>query len=905
MLYVSSPSRLRLRAENFRGEKGYIYAVDIPLAGENIVTIIGGLPTVMVITNARVKQGNVNVETPTYDIVSGCGAYLGGGKWLYGRILADNSWKLYLWDGATLTDLSSGISSTPYTIAFYNGLAYIGQKDGYFHKYDPNANTFTGINLGLTTGDHISSICGDDLFIYIGTVTGKLKRYDPATGTVDDLTTNINAAKINQLIHNPYNNTIIAILNDGLVVKDSSNRGIVWTPRTANLPLNFPPITSATVEPSTGRITMGNSQGRLIEVSPNWLHCTPLTDNFILPQESVKCLLVTPARLYVDTWISKTSLPPTDGRAHSSTCLIKGKLYYFGGESGGTPTANTYEYTPQTDTWAEKASMPTARWGLIVVAYNYKAYVFGGQTSTGLTNVLEVFEPFVFSPVWNSGVIATGTALDTARNIIIDGNYLYAVSSTSQRLVVYDISNPSSPVQKALVSLGRGAVDIRKKGNYLLISTLGATDGGVDIYDVSNPASPQYVTRVNLGGHTHGMFLLGDYLYVCMHYNDTFVIIDVSNPASPVVKGSITSSTYLNGCHDVWVEAGYAYVTSYLAGTGQYGFTVIDVSNPSSPTIVGYTGENHKNSGIFKVGNYCYVASHSPDTGMRVYDVSNPASPTFIGQFYTEIANLGYWMDDYDSTTLAAVAPADDNLYLIDISSPASPKIITKISAVERPANVAVSGDYFYISTTDSSYNWRIRSFTRTTQWTTKTSMPYSLQGLMAIYLPYDGKIHLFGGYDGSTYTNLHFTYDPATDTYDTTTPAAMPHGRNWATCALINNLIYIIGGYKHNYNDRYDPATNTWTTLAPLPISSLYGAARENPVINGIIYVTHGQDPPSPTYYATVYAYDPSTNTWTQKTTGMNPRDGVACGVTNEILLVIGGRYGSTAYRYSEAYFP
>ena len=333
MLYASSSSRLRLRAENFRGEKGYIYAVDIPLAGENIVTVIGGLPTVILMTNARVKQGNVNVETPTYDIVSGCGAYLGGGKWLYGRILADNSWKLYLWNGTTLTDLSPGISSTPYTIAFYNGLAYIGQKDGYFHKYDPNANTFTGINLGLTTGDHISAICGDDLFIYIGTVTGKLKRYDPATGTADDLTTNINAAKINQLIHNPYNNTIIAILNDGSVLKDSSNRGIDWTARTANLPSDFPPITSATVDPSSGRITMGNSQGKLIEIPPDFSSYIDITNDFALPQEPVKCLLITPGKIYIDTWISKTPLPPTDGRADLSTCLINGKLYCFGGWS--------------------------------------------------------------------------------------------------------------------------------------------------------------------------------------------------------------------------------------------------------------------------------------------------------------------------------------------------------------------------------------------------------------------------------------------------------------------------------------------------------------------------------------------------------------------------------------------
>jgi len=352
-----------------------------------------------------------------------------------------------------------------------------------------------------------------------------------------------------------------------------------------------------------------------------------------------------------------------------------------------------------------------------------KAITITGSSAGSVTNYqirLKVhYSSQGFSQVWDSGNIASGSNTDTDRKILVDGDYLYGVSKDPQKLVIYDISNPSSPVQKSLTSLGRYAIDIRKKGNYLFISTLGATDGGVDVYDVSDPTSPSYVTRLNLGGHCHGMFLSGDYLYVCMHYDDKFQIVDVSDPTNPVAKGSLSGSTYFNGCHDVYVDGNYAYVTNYLSGTGQYGFVVVDVSDKDNPSVVGYTGEGHKNSHIFKVGNYFYVGSHGPDSGLRIYNVNNPSSPSYEGQYFTsEGISFGYWIDDYNSTMLGAVCQGSNRLYLIDISNPTEPSIKTSVlvGSNSNPRYVAITGNYFYVSWTDeSNYEWHIRSYQLTT----------------------------------------------------------------------------------------------------------------------------------------------------------------------------------------------
>ena len=39
----------------------------------------------------------------------------------------------------------------------------------------------------------------------------------------------------------------------------------------------------------------------------------------------------------------------------------------------------------------------------------------------------------------------------------------------------------------------------------------------------------------------------GSYVYVVGHLSDSLVVIDISNPASPVIRGSVVSSSLLEG----------------------------------------------------------------------------------------------------------------------------------------------------------------------------------------------------------------------------------------------------------------------------------------------------------------------------------------------------------------------
>ena len=138
-----------------------------------------------------------------------------------------------------------------------------------------------------------------------------------------------------------------------------------------------------------------------------------------------------------------------------------------------------------------------------------------------------------------------------------------------------------------------------------------------------------------------------------------------------------------------------------------------------------------------------------------------------------------------------------------------------------------------------------------------------------------------------------------------------MPTPRTWGTCAVVNGKIYVIGGYSFstytatNVNEVYDPSTDTWETKTPLP-QALFGITREDPVIDGKIYVTHGLD--GVNFHSSNYMYDPSTDSWEQKSDAAHPRDGAASAVVSGKLYVMGGRAhipGPYGVDYNEVYDP
>ena len=84
-----------------------------------------------------------------------------------------------------------------------------------------------------------------------------------------------------------------------------------------------------------------------------------------------------------------------------------------------------------------------------------------------------------------------------------------------------------------------------------------------------------------------------------------------------------------------------------------------------------------------------------------------------------------------------------------------------------------------------------------------------------------------------------------------------MGTARLGAAGAVFNGKLYVFGGWNGTQNlasvEVYDPATNVWTTLASMPTPRQLSAAG---VVAGIVYIAGGYSATSP--LAILEAYTP-----------------------------------------------
>jgi N-acetylneuraminic acid mutarotase len=97
-----------------------------------------------------------------------------------------------------------------------------------------------------------------------------------------------------------------------------------------------------------------------------------------------------------DRWTAKAPVPV--GLHHVGIGVAGGRLYVIGGyrQSGLSvwhPVATVYAYDPDTDTWEERAPMPTARGALSVTEHDGKLYAIGGYDRTANSAAVEVYDP--------------------------------------------------------------------------------------------------------------------------------------------------------------------------------------------------------------------------------------------------------------------------------------------------------------------------------------------------------------------------------------------------------------------------------------------------------------------------------------------------------------------------------
>ena len=217
-------------------------------------------------------------------------------------------------------------------------------------------------------------------------------------------------------------------------------------------------------------------------------------------------------------------------------------------------------------------------------------------------------------------------------------------------------------------------------------------------------------------------------------------------------------------------------------------------------------------------------------------------------------------------------------------------------------------------------------------QWAKK--QPMALPSHHVAFTEYHGKIYAFGGfvYPASgpaawVPINNAWEYDPAADTWKALAP--MPSKRGSPVAAAVGDKIYVIGGVGLaptasenflNFNtpqgvvgtvEEFDPTKNTWRERSPMPTPRNHTATG---AINGKIYVVGGRVGAAfiglASDISVVEEYDPATDKWSAPRSRMpTARSALGAGVYNGRMYIAGGEFQDphmmATFRSVEAYEP
>jgi hypothetical protein len=188
--------------------------------------------------------------------------------------------------------------------------------------------------------------------------------------------------------------------------------------------------------------------------------------------------------------------------------------------------------------------------------------------------------------------------------------------------------------------------------------------------------------------------------------------------------------------------------------------------------------------------------------------------------------------------------------------------------------------------------------------WSTKVAMRRGRRYMAAAVV--EGVIYVIGGQSSITdYDYYNEAYDPVTNSWRSR--ARMPTGRQRLAAVAAGGKVYAIGGRStdttyETANEAYDPVINSWSTKAAMPTGRYSLAAV---AVDGVVYAIGGVKSGG-LVSEDNEAYDPVTNSWRTKAAMSTGRYELAAAAADGVIYAIGGRRpGDTWETANEAYDP
>ncbi len=154
---------------------------------------------------------------------------------------------------------------------------------------------------------------------------------------------------------------------------------------------------------------------------------------FVVALALLATVSMQPAKAAGDFWVEKAPMPTAS--AYAGAVTVEGEIYVI------IPNF-TYLYDPSTDTWATRSSMPTVQYGFASATYQNMIYVFGGCSGfnptsgypINCTQANEVFNPA--TNTWKNRAPMPTARAEMQANVV--NGKIYLIGGT---LINGDISN--------------------------------------------------------------------------------------------------------------------------------------------------------------------------------------------------------------------------------------------------------------------------------------------------------------------------------------------------------------------------------------------------------------------------------------------------------------------------------
>ncbi|WP_374078326.1 LVIVD repeat-containing protein [Bdellovibrio bacteriovorus] len=316
-----------------------------------------------------------------------------------------------------------------------------------------------------------------------------------------------------------------------------------------------------------------------------------------------------------------------------------------------------------------------------------------GNTMVGMDSNENLFAYDISNPssILEKGSIALPDPMNRysfEAGLFFDGTYAYVTTGNTAKVFIVDFSG-AKPVVRSIVrnnaSYHLNTPDgIVAAGGYVYV----AAANGLTIIDANNPAAASIVGHINLFTNSYhsakGVWVSGSTVYVSSDVDKKIAAVDVTTKNAPALLGTFTDATNLNGVYKIVSKGNYV-----LANTWAGRLVVVDFSTPSAP-VLAYTSLNTTYFGrsnlISVSGNYLYT---EPNTGsVVVHDISNPAAPTYV----STLPSQSQAPFDVDGT-VGVSGNSSGIVSTFNLSNPASPTLYSSVS---------VTGDFYNMTDGDS-----------------------------------------------------------------------------------------------------------------------------------------------------------------------------------------------------------